>query len=289
MIGYTGRKVSHCFAAGPVQGDRDVGGLIGFGYGETVSSFWDVESSGHAGSAGGKGVSTAEMQSVATYRDGGWADKGWVMEDGLDYPHLVWENPSGSVIPPPEPAPFLNRGDWHDPYQIRTAAEFALISRHASILNKHYRLMNDLDLTGVSIDPIGELRVFEGKFDGNGFVIRGLKIDQAGGDNVGLFSKINYMGEIKNLRLEDVEIRGGRWSGGLLGFNQGGKVSGCSIQGVISGEYQVGGLIGRMSSGVLSESFFQGEISGINEIGGLVGWNVGAIYQSKAEGVVRGE
>jgi len=63
--------VNKCYSTGTVDGGIDyIGGLIGSDYLAVVSnSFWDIETSTQATSAGGSGKTTAEMQSVATYTD----------------------------------------------------------------------------------------------------------------------------------------------------------------------------------------------------------------------------
>ena len=102
--------VSDSYSAGTVSNNPDLpgnqtepeglGGLIGDNTGHVIDSFWDVKTSGQPGSDGGAGLSTAEMQTASTYRDGGWdfidetengtEDIWWIL-DGRDYPRLWWE------------------------------------------------------------------------------------------------------------------------------------------------------------------------------------------------------
>ncbi|GEM_PF-4684400 len=95
-------EIRTCYAAGRVSAETDVGGLVGLnGEGCIVErSFWDLETSGQASSDGGAGLTTAEMQAVATYLQAGWdfteetengtEDIWWILE-GWDYPRLWWE------------------------------------------------------------------------------------------------------------------------------------------------------------------------------------------------------
>ena len=50
------------YAVGQVSGNTDVGGLVGQAFGDVVDSYWDTESSGQSTSDGGTGLTTAEMQ-----------------------------------------------------------------------------------------------------------------------------------------------------------------------------------------------------------------------------------
>jgi hypothetical protein len=87
-----------------VSGDDPVGGLVGDDLKGTVKdSFWDIQTSGQAASAGGTGKTTAEMQMESTFTDAGWdfveetangtEDIWWILEgrEGRDYPRLWWE------------------------------------------------------------------------------------------------------------------------------------------------------------------------------------------------------
>ena len=118
--------VTACYAAGPVSGDSDVGGLVGGLLGESTAaaSFWDTESTGHVASRGGKGLTTAEMQTVRVFQNAGWSAYGWAMTDGA-YPRLVWEGTGDPAIPAPEAIPLPGSGTAGDPYLVGSAAEFA--------------------------------------------------------------------------------------------------------------------------------------------------------------------
>jgi len=102
-------SITTSYSTGTVSGDKDVGGLVGNNsdhiykgpsLGKTISSFWDVETSGQADSAGGTGLSTSEMQTANTFLEAGWdfveetangTDDIWWILEGQDYPKLWWE------------------------------------------------------------------------------------------------------------------------------------------------------------------------------------------------------
>lgn len=94
LVGRNGCIVTQCYAIGTVTGDNSTGGLVGddsTGDGETNGSCWDTETSGQATSAGGTGLTTSLMQSIASYAGAaGWDfNLIWGMSG---YPHFKWED-----------------------------------------------------------------------------------------------------------------------------------------------------------------------------------------------------
>lgn len=96
-----GGMIINSYSIGSVPGGVYIGGLVGWNYdGSISSSFWDIEISGQATSAGGEGKTTAEMRTARTFLDTGWdfADETangiediWWIDEGKDYPRLWWE------------------------------------------------------------------------------------------------------------------------------------------------------------------------------------------------------
>jgi hypothetical protein len=77
-----------------------LGGLVAWNSGGVTNSFWDMQTSGQAVSAGGTGKTTAEMQTAKTFLDAGWdfvaetangTEDVWWINEGKDYPRLWWE------------------------------------------------------------------------------------------------------------------------------------------------------------------------------------------------------
>jgi hypothetical protein len=103
LAGHTTGGITMCYSTGMVSGEQDVGGLLGDRYPDSdivTGCFWDVETSGQSSSAGGTGLTTAEMQTAGTFLEAGWdfvdeTDNGtddiwWILE-GQEYPRLSWE------------------------------------------------------------------------------------------------------------------------------------------------------------------------------------------------------
>ncbi len=289
LVGNNSGSLTACYANGSVISGIRSGGLMGCNSGSLTACFWDVETSGQTGSAyGGKGLTTSEMKSLAIYRNAEWAGKGWVINDGQDCPRLDWENTGGVPIPEPESIPLLGSGTVEDPYQIWAASDFALLSWHTSILDKHIVLLDDLDLFGITLYPIGDLGPFIGTFEGNGHIVRNADVNIPSSDNVGLFGYLGEDGRIQNLGVEDIVINGRNHSGGLVGNNSG-TLTVCYATGTVSGDNDVGILVGLNYRGSLTTCYATGSVYGNWDVGGLVGDNsYGSITACYANGSVSG-
>ena len=98
---YIPSLVARCYAAGRVQGGA-AGGLVGASLKSSVeASFWDIEATGCATSAGGEGKLASQMYSLTTYLSSGWdfvAESAngtqdiWYLPGPRDYPRLTWES-----------------------------------------------------------------------------------------------------------------------------------------------------------------------------------------------------
>jgi hypothetical protein len=79
--------ITNSYATGAVSGNTDVGGLVGYSSGTITSSYWNITSTGQASSAGGVGLTQAQMTSAASYA--GWDfDNTWVIYEGHTAPLL---------------------------------------------------------------------------------------------------------------------------------------------------------------------------------------------------------
>ncbi|HXF54376.1 MAG TPA: YDG domain-containing protein, partial [Hyphomicrobiaceae bacterium] len=98
LVGLSGYSsaIGYSYATGSVSGTSSVGGLVGYdSLGTVTASFWDTDTSGQATSAGGTGLTTAQMKSLSTYTAAGWdiddaggTGKVWRIYEGDTYPLL---------------------------------------------------------------------------------------------------------------------------------------------------------------------------------------------------------
>lgn len=104
LVGQIERGAANkCYSAGSVSGNRNAGGLTGYirVLGRTLRCFWDTQSSGQSTSAGGTGNTTAQMQTISTFTSKGWDFVNiWEICDGMNYPVLQWQIPTGDLLCP---------------------------------------------------------------------------------------------------------------------------------------------------------------------------------------------
>ncbi len=173
--------------------------------------------------------------------------------------------------------------------------------------------------SGAGFAPIAYGTSFTGSIDGQGFTIKGLKINRSGTDNVGLISESDnatiknikmvggsivgrqhvgsYAGIENGLTMEnvfsDVHVTGDGYVSGIIGFNKwnGGVTTHLTrvrYSGAVSAtEFSVAGLIGdNDGDAVITQSASTANISSsgvdVAYIGGLVGDTDGALTISKS-------
>ena len=185
-------------------------------------------------------------------------------------------------------------GEPNDPYLIYDANQINAIGASPNDWDKHFKLMESIDLSGYpgnNFNIIGDnSKAFSGVFDGDGHVISNLYYSESSciRDNVGLFGYVKGVNaQIKNLGRKNVYIdhcTHGRL-GGLVGYLKSGEIVDCYVEDVnlletYSGG-DVGGLVGK-NEGVIKKCKVTGIIDGYSFEGGLVAVNWGDIYNSYA-------
>lgn len=114
------------------------------------------------------------------------------------YPRLSWDHPYGG-----------GNGTITNPYQIWTSEQMIALETDINNWDNYFILMADLDLSGLEFIPIANwITPFTGTFDGNGHILRNIVINRPDMDFVGLFSYLDFGGEIKNLGIENINING---------------------------------------------------------------------------------
>jgi hypothetical protein len=263
---YYDGSISDCYSIGAVNGDFNVGGLVGYNNGDIVSSFWDMETSGQMTSAGGEGKTTAQMQDINTFLSAGWDFINEIANGTCNY----WQMPQDAYpvlstfygyIPPL----LSGSGTAQDPYIVTDANDLGTVWYRPLA---YYILTNDINLAGIQWS-VAVVPAFSGVLNGNGFTINNLSIN--GGGFLGLFGIDNSYSQIKNLGLEDYNISGSTYVGGLAAGNRG-VIINCYSKGNISGTYSVGGLVGWNTLNI-SNCYSTGNVGGSSNVGGMVGYN----------------
>ena len=187
-------------------------------------------------------------------------------------------------------------GTSADPHLISNAGQLKKLADEVNAgdnkSGEYYKLADNIDLLAYRAGwtPIGrnEDTPFSGNFDGAGFVISNLFIDDSNQNNsVGLFGDI-VGGKVANLGVE-IAASGSYSVGGVAGYVEGGAISNCYVSGSIEGIASVGGVTGYLESGEISNCYFTGSVAGLAVVGGVTGAVVdGSVSNSYATGVLAG-
>ncbi len=201
-------------------------------------------------------------------------------------------------------------GEPNDPYQIATAEDLMLLGETPEDYDKHFILIADIDLDPnlpgrkvferavIAPDADPEKWDFQGTsftgiLDGRGHAISHLTI--AGEGHLGLFGRLAFGAEVRDLGIVDANVAGSRnCIGALVGINggryeekEGGTVVQCYSTGSVSGSDYVGCLVGE-NWGEVIQSYGSCDIIGDYSVGGLLGSNYGNVRRCYATGLVLG-
>lgn len=130
---------------------------------------------------------------------------------------------------------------------------------------------------------------YKGTFDGRGYTIRNVTVNNSGSKNQGFFGVITG-GAVKDVVLEDLSVTGRDYVGGIAGQLIIGSVSGCYVKGSVRGmNFNVGGIVGS-SSGKIEGCCFDGSVQGTKYVGGITGWadGVSSVKACRVKGAVNG-
>ncbi len=171
---------------------------------------------------------------------------------------------------------------------------------------RYYKLTRDIDLAAYGAGynggkgwlPIGVKsgHAFLGNFDGGGYAIRGLYIENPVGGSgayeaTGLFG-IATGSTIKNVTLEEADVTGADNTGGVVGRLQtspAGVFTGCKASGRVAGQNAVGGLVGNRGGNItLDNCSSSASVSGVSSVGGVLGSSAGPFSYCFATGPVSG-
>jgi hypothetical protein len=183
-------------------------------------------------------------------------------------------------------------GEPDDPYQIATAEQLISIGSDPNLLDKHFILLNDIDLDPnlpdgqvfkkALIAPSEDryyLRgtPFTGTFSGRGHSIRNLTFERPtlmdARDLIGLFGNVGKGGLVCDLSVEDANLKqqGGSSYSPLAAWNEG-RIVRCGATGKVVGNGDTG-MVAAFNRGEIIDCWAEGEVSGRSDIGGLVGTN----------------
>jgi hypothetical protein len=242
------------------------------------------------------------MKQRATYIAQSWDFVSvWAIHDTDDYPLLFSKDyefcrevPQQST--PPFATGFSSDGTAAKPYPLCTKAQMQHVASTSSLWTKQFRLMGDIDLTGMTGTIGNSGTTFSGVFDGNDHTLSKFSYTTTA-QYAGLFGRVNNTngGTIKNLTIEDFTVAGVGYVGALVGYHASGLIDNVKalnpvvqMSGDTTALYE-GGLVGRCG-GTVSNSIANGTVSATayKHIGGLVGRlePAGIITKSASSGSV---
>ena len=143
---------------------------------------------------------------------------------------------------------------------------------------RHIKLAADIDLANIVLpNGFGNMEDFD--FDGQGHTIKNVTIRNSGNINIGLFqgrnrgishlvvenvnviltgatgdSAVGIVSSDASAKISDVTVKnssvtGGKWTGGIVGYNYGDVIN-CTMENcIVSGQYKVGGVVGYVCGG----------------------------------------
>ncbi len=159
--------------------------------------------------------------------------------------------------------------------EIATAAELELYGTLASAgVPLNAQQVADITLSG-EWEPIGSpLLPFDKNYDGSGYAIAGLYINQPEKDDIGLFGHTTA-GNIQHLQLLDCNITGRDNAGALIGHSAS-AINDIQITGAVTGRDNVGLLAGYRAAilPMIIRVAGYGEVTGNSGVGGLVGSDI---------------
>ena len=159
-------------------------------------------------------------------------------------------------------------------YSISSVEELQKLADYVNAGNDttgvEFVLGADIDLSSISNwTSIGYDfdHTFKGSFDGNGHIIKNLKIDSTEVYR-GLFGYSD--GEIKNVGIAGGSVKGSQYIGGLAGSSYGSITNCYATCNITATSNNAGGLIGY-STGSITNCYATGNINGTVSVGGLAG------------------
>ncbi len=329
VVGYNDSgSVTNCYNTGDVSGNNYVGGVVGQNFGPVKNCYNTGEVIGSSvGGVVGYNSSFGNVTGCYFLKD--TAESGIGSDDSGDADPLTadefkkqnsftdWDfsiaDTDTWTIHPVLGRPVLNEnkeggdGSPDSPYEISTATQ---LENFRDIVNgtngqrqnkfAHAKLMENIDLSEIcseesdtSWTPIGNSirNSYEGTFNGNGKTISGLYINDSTANYQGLFGCLDQGGTVQNLTVSGT-VSGYWYVGGVVGYNNGGTVTGCifSGSGSVSGKNYVGGVVGYNDGGTVTGCIFSGSgsVSGEWYVGGIAGRNNGTVENCYNTGQVNG-
>ncbi|MBU5462021.1 hypothetical protein [Lachnoclostridium sp. MSJ-17] len=264
--------ISACSGSGSINNCYNTGTAAKAISYTSVTNCYFLSGSG-ADITGAKLLNDSQMKKLELFKGFDTANT-WFIDENAEYkyPQLRNNKQTKDSEPGEGYAPTMNDGV----YEIRTVRDLSYVNTN---LSGSYRLMNDINLSeataeggewdylGNGWEPIGSNGIygktaFNGTFDGNGYEIKGLRINMkskpsgTGDIYLGLFA--SNSGTIKNLTVSGSVSAGSNiyvyYAGAIAGYNYG-AIEGCCNKAEITIPY------GTYASGIAGYTYSGGKVT----------------------------
>lgn len=215
--------------------------------------------------------SWGEQRQIYSFEDvclDSYSDCEWSLNDNIATITFVSDYDIDPTIFP------AGNGTIGNPYQITNCS---LLQAMNESLTSYYKIMNNIDCSGISFNPILLGGIFSGGLDGQGYNISNFVISKDGSNRVGFFS--DFSGTLSNVNIVNANVTGNYDVGVLVGYVRGGNITNSSVRNsivtVTAGTGNGGIFVGRnfafiKNSFVFNSSIIASSVS-VSNVGGFVG------------------
>ena len=134
-----------------------------------------------------------------------------------------------------------------------------------------FKLVKDIDMSGIDLTDFCSNDAFSGTLDGNGHVVRNASVSYTNGENKGIFCTTNGA-TIKNVAFVDFNVSASSANHvGFIGSAAATKFDQVYVQGKVSGDDHVAFLAGDADNCTVTNTFTNGTLVGRSQIGGFFG------------------
>lgn len=274
----TDAAVINCYAFASVEGTNHVGSVIGYDESGNPAHFVTMENvfgkEGLAAVGNNPGREGTALMAETAMKDGTLTDR---LNDGLQEGFESWaarEDGLPGFFEDRHACGLYGKGTATNPWRITDGSDLALAAsltnEDASFADDYFKLSKDIDMTGITMTPIGKTNHFTGTFDGGNHTISNLIIEESSA-LCGLFGFAENC-VIKNVGIESGRISGTSHAGGIAGRTMRAQILNCYNKADVSGTADVGGLAGMLNNTKIRNCFASGSVLGTDRsIGGIAG------------------
>jgi trimeric autotransporter adhesin len=271
LVGYNKGSVANSYNEGTVSGISNVGGLVGTNFGGSISNSHntgDVTANGSGDNVGGLvGLNTGDSDTNKGTISDSYNEGEVSASDGLNAGGLVGKNDSYGSIDASYNTGDVSRTAWEEGGYTGGLAGY-----NSGSIDDSYNI-------GEVNSNVNDTGGLVGKND-HGAITNSYNTGKVNAeadipavDNTGGLAGSTDGGSITDSYNEGTVSGRGNYVGGLVGHNDFGAISTSYNGGAVSGWNHVGGLVGHNSSGAINNAYSIGAVRGANQVGGLIGSN----------------